>query len=847
MTETTDLFSGSTEPSSTEDPITAGQADHISDSAGSSLGQSGAVRSWVGGREADAQGTQGTGRLATMLLPELQRLAQSLGITGTGRMRKGQVIAAIQERQQALSSAGGERDGARREPVSAGAGESSNQAQHSQSEVNGNSVKRNAPAGAGADRPFEQDAMESEGSGQLSMVSEFTSAPTEPARGDQAPAVTDARPDTSSAAPADRAQPESPGPVVRDTVVSGSVASSTQVSAPVADTASQPAPASDTAPAQLAPAQTAPAQATEPHGAGSDSAGSDSASSDSASADSASADSAGPNSAGPNSAPVTDAAPTTEQGQDGEAGGPRRTQGDGGSRRDSQRDRRTRTSNGRRDEQARGADSTRGSESTEQVGATVRSDQQRDSAANGNGNGQPSRGDQARDSNRDGGRDSNRDRDTGRDGNGRDGNGRDTGGRDDDRDNRRGRDRDRFRNRNQQGGSTNRRRERGSGESEPVIAEDDVLIPIAGILDVLDNYGFVRTTGYLPGANDVYVSLSQVRRYGLRKGDVIEGAIRQPREGERREKFNALVRLDKVNGLDPEESKGRPEFSKLVPLYPQQRLRLESDPTIMTTRIVDLVCPIGKGQRGLIVSPPKAGKTMILQAIANAITKNNPECHLMVVLVDERPEEVTDMQRSVKGEVIHSTFDRPAEDHTMVAELAIERAKRLVEMGHDVVVLLDSITRLGRAYNLAAPASGRIMSGGVDSTALYPPKRFFGAARNIEHGGSLTILATALIETGSRADEVIFEEFKGTGNMELRLRRELADKRIFPAIDVDASGTRKEELLMTPEELKIVWQLRRVLHALEPQQALEVLMERMKETKSNAEFLLHVQKTTVAQ
>ena len=340
------------------------------------------------------------------------------------------------------------------------------------------------------------------------------------------------------------------------------------------------------------------------------------------------------------------------------------------------------------------------------------------------------------------------------------------------------------------------------------------------------------------------MSLSQVRRYGLRKGDVIEGAIRQPRDGERREKFNALVRLDKINGLDPEQAKNRPEFNKLVPLYPQERLRLESDPTIMTTRIMDLICPIGKGQRGLIVSPPKAGKTMILQAIANAITKNNPECHLMVVLVDERPEEVTDMQRTVKGEVIHSTFDRPAEDHTTVAELAIERAKRLVEMGHDVVVLLDSITRLGRAYNLAAPASGRIMSGGVDSTALYPPKRFFGAARNIEHGGSLTILATALIETGSRADEVIFEEFKGTGNMELRLRRELADKRIFPAVDVDASSTRKEELLMTPEELKIVWQLRRVLHALEPQQALEVLMDRMKGTKSNAEFLLHVQKTT---
>jgi transcription termination factor Rho len=417
----------------------------------------------------------------------------------------------------------------------------------------------------------------------------------------------------------------------------------------------------------------------------------------------------------------------------------------------------------------------------------------------------------------------------------------DQGGRGDDDSEGRGgrRNRDRFRNRNR------RRGERGS-DAEPVITEDDVLIPIAGILDVLDNYAFIRTTGYLPGSNDVYVSLSQVRKHGLRKGDVIEGAVRQPREGERREKFNALVRLDKINGLDPEESRARPEFAKLVPLYPQERLRLETDPGNLTTRIIDLIAPIGKGQRGLIVSPSKAGKTLILQAIANAITKNNPECHLMVVLVDERPEEVTDMQRTVKGEVIYSTFDRPSEDHTTVAELAIERAKRLAEMGHDVVVLLDSITRLGRAYNLSAPASGRIMSGGVDSTALYPPKRFFGAARNIEHGGSVTILATALIETGSRADEVIFEEFKGTGNMELRLRRELADKRIFPAVDVDASGTRKEDLLMTPEELKIVWQLRRVLHALEPQQALEVLMERMKGTKSNAEFLLQVQKTTVS-
>ena len=534
-------------------------------------------------------------------------------------------------------------------------------------------------------------------------------------------------------------------------------------------------------------------------------------------------------------------------GPDGEQGQSRRQ--DAG-RRENQRDRRGR-GNGRRDDQGRSSGS--GSGDGDGQSRDVRDSGQRDSGQRDSGqrdSGQRDSGQRdsgQRDSGQQGqGRNDQGRSDQGRSDQGRSDQGYRDNGRDDDRDggSRRSRDRDRFRNRNQ---GRSGRRERGGGDSEPVITEDDVLIPIAGILDVLDNYGFVRTTGYLPGSNDVYVSLSQVRRHGLRKGDVIEGAIRQPREGERREKFNALVRLDKVNGLDPEESKNRADFSKLVPLYPQQRLRLESDPTIMTTRIIDMISPIGKGQRGLIVSPPKAGKTMILQAIANAITKNNPECHLMVVLVDERPEEVTDMQRSVKGEVIHSTFDRPAEDHTMVAELAIERAKRLVEMGHDVVVLLDSITRLGRAYNLAAPASGRIMSGGVDSTALYPPKRFFGAARNIEHGGSLTILATALIETGSRADEVIFEEFKGTGNMELRLRRELADKRIFPAIDVDASGTRKEELLMTAEELKIVWQLRRVLHALEPQQALEVLMERMKETKSNAEFLLHVQKTTVAQ
>ena len=404
--------------------------------------------------------------------------------------------------------------------------------------------------------------------------------------------------------------------------------------------------------------------------------------------------------------------------------------------------------------------------------------------------------------------------------------------------------RGRFRERNRGRGGTGRERFGQQGEPDPVISDDDVLVPVGGIVDILDNYAFVRTGGYLSGPDDVYVSLSQVRRNGLRKGDAVTGAVRQPREGERREKFNALVRLDTVNGVDPEEAKKRPDFAKLIPLYPQDRLRLETEPQIFTTRVIDLVAPIGKGQRGLIVSPPKAGKTMVLQAIANAITTNNPECHLMVVLVDERPEEVTDMQRSVKGEVIASTFDRPPQDHTTVAELSIERAKRLVELGHDVVVLLDSITRLGRAYNLAAPASGRILSGGVDSTALYPPKRFLGAARNIENGGSLTILATALVETGSTMDTVIFEEFKGTGNMELKLDRKLADKRIFPAVDIDPSGTRKEEILLAPEELQIVWKLRRVLHALDSQQAMELLLSKMKETSSNYEFLLQVQKTT---
>jgi len=387
------------------------------------------------------------------------------------------------------------------------------------------------------------------------------------------------------------------------------------------------------------------------------------------------------------------------------------------------------------------------------------------------------------------------------------------------------------------------------------IAEDDVLVPVAGILDILDNYAFVRTTGYLPGPTDIYVPLQMVKRSGLRKGDAVTGAIKAPREGEEpqqqlvgsrnnRQKYTAIARLDTINGMTAEEARKRPEFGKLTPLYPQERLRLETEPNLLTTRVIDLVAPIGKGQRGLLVAPAKAGKTLILQAIANAITINNPEVHLMVVLVDERPEEVTDMQRAVKGEVIASTFDRPADDHTTVAELAIERAKRLVEMGHDVVVLLDSITRLGRAYNLAAPASGRILSGGVDSAALYPPKKFFGAARNIENGGSLTILATALVETGSRMDEVIFEEFKGTGNMELKLDRQLANRRIFPAVDVNNSSTRREEILLAPEELKIMWKLRRVLAALEPQAGIELLLDRLRKTRTNYEFLVQVQQTS---
>jgi transcription termination factor Rho len=765
VSDTTDMITGSS--GAPEEPSAAsswsGEAPDPASRAGASPEPDGAVRSRPD-RDLSAGATSGSGAagtaggsrrggsgLSAMLLPDLQRLAQSMGIMGTGRMRKGQVIAAIEERQG--KGAGSGTESASGQAAGRAARRSQSKNGGSQGTQTDNSVQREVPAGAGPTRLFEQDAMEF-----------GTSTPPGVGGGASTGGIGDSSPQGGAGA-AGIGGPSASGDGIPAVATPASVSDVATRDADVRGADGQGGTQRDDA-QQPGDGQRDNRRRRSNNGRRDDQA--------------ARRDDQG--------------ARRDDQGARRDDQGARRD--DQGARRDDQGARRDDQGNGRRDDQPRAASDG--------------SDQHRDSRdSRDSGSGQ--RGDQQ-------------------------------GGRgDDDRDgqgNRRSR--DRFRNRNNNRG----RRERG-GDAEPVISEDDVLIPIAGILDVLDNYGFVRTTGYLPGPDDVYVSLSQVRRHGLRKGDVIEGAVRQPRDGERREKFNALVRLDKVNGLDPEQSKTRPEFAKLVPLYPQERLRLETDPANMTTRIIDLMAPIGKGQRGLIVSPSKAGKTLIMQAIANAITKNNPECHLMVVLVDERPEEVTDMQRTVKGEVIYSTFDRPSEDHTTVAELAIERAKRLAEMGHDVVVLLDSITRLGRAYNLSAPASGRIMSGGVDSTALYPPKRFFGAARNIEHGGSVTILATALIETGSRADEVIFEEFKGTGNMELRLRRELADKRIFPAIDVDASGTRKEDLLMTPEELKIVWQLRRVLHALEPQQALEVLMERMKETKSNAEFLLQVQKTTI--
>ncbi|WP_456589224.1 MULTISPECIES: transcription termination factor Rho [unclassified Blastococcus] len=715
------------------------------------LGTTGAPDAAASAEGTAASGTAGRPRrrgngLSGMLLPELQRLAGELGIPGTGRMRKSDLVAAISARQVGAGSEGG--------------------APAPQTE-SGSTGGTDAPAGVAASAaPLEAPVSGGANGGPLT-----TEAPVRTRRAASRPAG-------SPGAPA-----EGSAPAV------GSPGAPTEGSAPAV---SAPAEAPTEAPAVPA-AESAPA------------------------------------------------GPREDEQRDGDR--PQRTRGRNRGERDGSRD------GGREnnDRAERGTPRDGGERAGNRDGGRENNDRaERGATRDG--------GDRAERGNRDGGaRDGNRGPD--RDRNDRGGrpdnrtDNRTDGGRnerpaeDDDEDfeggrGRRGR---RYRDRNKRGGGNRDRFEAG----EPTVSEDDVLLPVAGILDVLDNYAFVRTSGYLTGPNDVYVSLSQVRRYGLRRGDAITGAVRQPREGERKDKYNALVRLDTVNGLDPEQARNRPEFTKLTPLYPQDRLRLETEPHLLTTRVIDLVMPIGKGQRALIVSPPKAGKTMVLQSIANAITTNNPECHLMVVLVDERPEEVTDMQRSVKGEVIASTFDRPPADHTTVAELSIERAKRLVEMGHDVVVLLDSITRLGRAYNLAAPASGRILSGGVDSTALYPPKRFLGAARNIENGGSLTIIASALVETGSTMDTVIFEEFKGTGNAEIKLDRRLADKRVFPAVDVNASGTRKEEILMSPDELAIVIKLRRVLAALEPQQALELLLDKLKKTRNNVEFLMQIQKTTL--
>jgi transcription termination factor Rho len=688
-----------------------------------------------------ASGTTGRTRrrgsgLSGMLLPELQRLAAELGISGTGRMRKGDLVAAISARQVGGEGAGG---------------------------ATTDAAPADIPTARGADTARGVAA---------------TAAPVEaPISGGANGGPLTASPDAGTeAAPRRRRAASRPAG-----------APATESTAPAAESS---APAAE----GTVPTAEGTAQAVE----------------------------AGPSAPEPRAEAPAPAAGTAPEQTDGE-----RTEGD--------RPQRNRDRGRNRGERDGGTRGDRGDN--------------REREANRDGGDRAERANRTdRDTNR-GERDGNRGPDRGERGgrpDNRTDNRNDRGGDnrndedDDDFEGGRGRRGRRYRDRNRRGNNRER-----FDQNEPTVSEDDVLLPVAGILDVLDNYAFVRTSGYLTGPNDVYVSLSQVRRYGLRRGDAITGAVRQPREGERKDKYNALVRLDTVNGLEPEQARQRPEFTKLTPLYPQERLRLETEPHQLTTRVIDLVMPIGKGQRALIVSPPKAGKTMVLQSIANAITTNNPECHLMVVLVDERPEEVTDMQRSVKGEVIASTFDRPPSDHTTVAELSIERAKRLVEMGHDVVVLLDSITRLGRAYNLAAPASGRILSGGVDSTALYPPKRFLGAARNIENGGSLTIIASALVETGSTMDTVIFEEFKGTGNAEIKLDRRLADKRVFPAVDVNASGTRKEEILLSPDELAIVIKLRRVLGALEPQQALELLLDKLKKTRNNVEFLMQIQKTTL--
>jgi transcription termination factor Rho len=774
------------------------------------------------------------GGLTGMVLAELRQLAGELNIPDISGMRKGDLIAAIKEKQGAAAPSRRKQAPAAQQPLS----------------ENGN-----APAAVEAPAPVEPPA-----------------ATEAPVVNGAAPAATPVTENTTSAATTSAETPPAAAPTRRRRSASrpaGAPAATAAVNgtasaeAPPADTAKPAAattPAVDTAPADAAPAVATPQADAAP---------------------AAPAEAASPQ---PEAAAAPEAAPTTrrtrqsrrnraEQQTEQQAGQqaeqptaaaapapadspaeerPRDRTRDGadtrpegrGDRDSGRGDRNDRTDRGDRDGGRDGGRGGRGDNRADRSdnrgdNRSDRQDNRADNRADRSDNRsdrQDNRGDNRGDrpdnradtrSDSRGPRDNRPDDDGDDDGDGRGRRGRRF------RDRRRGRDRDRPSQGNAQ------------GNVDTEVRDGDVLLPVAGIVDILDNYAFVRTTGYLAGPTDVYVSLSMVRKYGLRRGDAITGAVREPRDGEQsRQKFNPLVRVDSLNGQDPENSRNRPDFMKLTPLYPNERLRLETEPHKLTTRVIDLVMPVGKGQRALIVSPPKAGKTTIMQNIANAITTNNPECHLMVVLVDERPEEVTDMQRSVKGEVIASTFDRPPTDHTTVAELSIERAKRLVEMGHDVVVLLDNITRLGRAYNLAAPASGRILSGGVDSTALYPPKRFLGAARNIEDGGSLTIFATALVETGSTMDTVIFEEFKGTGNAELKLDRKIADKRVFPAIDVGDSGTRKDELLLSPDEHAVMVKLRRVLSALDDQQAIDLLLTQLRKTRTNIEFLMQVAKNT---
>ncbi|KAA1022369.1 transcription termination factor Rho [Pseudonocardia sp. EV170527-09] len=771
-----------------------------------------------------------------MVLAELRQLATELNVPDISGMRKGDLIAAIKERQGGAAAAPAKKPKAKADPAAATGSDGADASQLALGDTAA------APAGNGAAAPA------------------APSAPAEQA-GDQGGQSAEK---AEASAPRTRRRRAATRPAGAPDATATDAASGTSSGNGAAPAVAESAPAA--APEQAAPAASAPAQAeSTPAPAEERREDADGAGRRGRTRRRGQGDDNGQKDAGPKDAPkdtpkdtVSDAgqrdagqrdarrdADGDDTGTDGdrrrgrgadrntdrnvERGGDRNVErgGDrnGDGRDDNGRGNAANGDNGRGGRNRDGDDSgrgNRGNRNNDRTGDRGDNRGERNGERNNDRN-----GDRVNDRNNDRGAD----RNDFRDDDGDDGDGRGRRGRRF-RDRRRGRDRERT------GGGA-------GGGVDTEIRDDDVLLPVAGIVDILDNYAFVRTTGYLSGPTDVYVSMSMVRKNGLRRGDAITGAVRQPREGEQqRQKFNPLVRVDSINGRDPEAARNRPEFTKLTPLYPNERLRLETDPSQLTTRVIDLIMPVGKGQRALIVSPPKAGKTTIMQNIANAITTNNPECHLMVVLVDERPEEVTDMQRSVKGEVIASTFDRPPADHTAVAELSIERAKRLVEMGHDVVVLLDNITRLGRAYNLAAPASGRILSGGVDSTALYPPKRFLGAARNIEDGGSLTIFATALVETGSTMDTVIFEEFKGTGNAELKLDRKIADKRIFPAIDVGDSSTRKEELLMSPDEHAVMVKLRRVLAALDDQQALDLVLSRLKKTKTNIEFLMQVAKNT---